>query len=209
MQQQIINFRQWVGEQWSRLTEPLRRVRTPNVTIPPPQPVAGGSGLAALLAALVSPPVLIALGVLLALFVCYLIWRGRRRKAITAAVPERTAQQWRDHAAALAAGGDYRAAVRALFLGTLRDLDERGVVPFDASRTDREYVRAVTERGDWLAEPVRPFVRLVEGILYGGARAGDAEYLEARQYADMVRAATGPVLSTGYGSNPATNGAMT
>lgn len=193
LQQRITDFRQWFREQWNRLTEPLRRVRTPDVNLPSPQPVTGGSGLAALLAALVSPPVLIALGVLVALFVCYLIWRGRRRKVDTQAVPERTAQQWRDHAAALAARGDYRAAVRALFLGTLRDLDERGVVPFDATRTDREYVWAVTERGDWLAEPVRPFVRLVEGIFYGGARAGEAEYLEARQHADMVRAATGEV----------------
>ena len=208
LQQQIIAFRQWLREQWNRLTEPLRRVNPPDVNLPnTAQPVPGGSGLAAFFAALVSPPVLIALGVLLALFVCYLIWRGRRRKTITAAVPERTSQQWRDHAAELAGRGDHRAAVRALFLGTLRDLDERGVVPFDASCTDREYVRAVTERGDWLAAPVRPFVRLVEGISYGGARAGDAEYLEARQHADMVRAATAeagafaatkPVLGTGY-----------
>lgn len=194
LQQQLINLRMWIREQWNRLTEPLPRVETPD--LPAPETVPGGGGLAALLAALASPPVLITLLVLVAAFVLYLIWRGRRvRKVDTNVVPERTAQQWRDHAAALAAAGDYRAAVRALFLGTLRDLDERKVVPFDASRTDREYVRAVTERGDWLAEPVRPFVRLVEGIFYGGVKPGQSEYAQARQHADAVRA-----VATGVGA---------
>ena len=194
VQQQVLRFRDWLGEQFRRLTAPLRRFNPPNPNLPTPSHVPGVTGFAAVLAALGSPQALIAYAVIIALALIVIVWRRRQPKASavdTRAVPERTAREWRDYAAELAARGAHRAAIRSLLLGVLRDLDERGIVPFNPARTDREYLRAVSEHGEWLAEPFRPLVRLVEGVFYGGAPCGQAEYERARAEAEAVRAVVG------------------
>lgn len=193
VQQQVLRFRNWLGEQFRRLTAPLRRINPPNPNLPTPSNVPGVTGFAAVLAALGSPQALIAYAVIIALALTVIVWRRRPKGSAvdTRAVPERTAREWRDYAAELAARGEHRAAIRSLLLGVLRDLDERGIVPFDPARTDREYLRAVSEHGEWLAEPFRPLVRLVEGVFYGGAPCGHAEYERARAEAEALRAVVG------------------
>ena len=194
VQQQVLRFRDWLGEQFRRLTAPLRRFNPPNPNLPTPSHVPGVTGFAAVLAALGSPQALITYAVIIALALIVIVWRRRQPKASavdTRAVPERTAREWRDYAAELAARGAHRAAIRSQLLGVLRDLDERGIVPFNPARTDREYLRAVSEHGEWLAEPFRPLVRLVEGVFYGGAPCGQAEYERARAEAEAVRAVVG------------------
>ena len=102
-------------------------------------------------------------------------------------MPPRTAAEWRQQADMLAARGEYRAAVRALFLGTLTELDERRLVAFDPALTDREYLREAQRQQSWLIEPLRPFVRLVEAIVYADAPCRAAEYDQARAFTEDVR----------------------
>ena len=187
VQRQAFRFRSWVGEQLGKLLRPFRRVRPPEA--PPGTPGAGP--LASLLALLGNPLTLIAFAAI-AILIVLIIWlRRRRRRARRWAEPafrERTAAEWRQYAAARADEQDYRAAVRALYLGTITELDERRIVPFDPALTDREYLWEAQRQQGWLVEPLRPFVRLIEAILYAAAPCGAAEYERARELADAVLA---------------------
>jgi len=191
VQKQAIRFQSWIGEQLRRPFRPLRRVPTPNA----PANIPGAGPVVRLLALLGSPVLLIVLALACATVVTFFIARRRRRRtrkpAADAALPPRTAAEWRQHADALAAQGDYRAAVRALFLGTLTDLDERRLVAFDPALTDREYLRETQRQQWWLVEPLRPFVRLVEAIVYANAPCHAAEYARARSFTDDLRQITG------------------
>lgn len=75
-------------------------------------------------------------------------WFGRSRglaapAAAERAAVERTAAELRIAALEAARGGRFRAAAALLFLAASRWLDERGRLPYDASRTPGEYRRAV------------------------------------------------------------------
>lgn len=192
VQAQAIRFQSWIGEQLRRLFRPLQRVK------PPPNAPAntpGAGPVARLLALLGSPLLLILVALALAAVITFVIarrWRKSERKAADAATPPpRTAAEWRQQADMLAAQGDYRAAVRALFLGALTELDERRLVVFDPALTDREYLREAQRQQSWLAEPLRPFVRLVESVVYADAPCHAAEYRRARAFTDDLRQITG------------------
>jgi len=192
VQAQAIRFQSWIGEQLRRLFRPLDRVQ------PPPNAPAntpGAGPVARLLALLGSPLLLILVALALAAVIAFAVtrrWRKRERKAAdTAAPPARTAAEWRQHADMLAAQGDYRAAVRALFLGALTELDERRLVAFDPALTDREYLREAQRQQSWLAEPLRPFVRLVESIVYADMPCHATEYRRACAFTDDLRQITG------------------
>ncbi len=75
------------------------------------------------------------------------------------------AQAWQ-RATDLAAGGDYRTAVRYLYLSSLRFLEEAGRLRYDRALTNREYVRQVEGQPD-LAEPVRAVVNTFDRTWYG------------------------------------------
>jgi hypothetical protein len=190
VQRQALRFRAWVGEQLGKLLRPFRRINPPQA--PPGTPGAGP--LTNFLALLGNPVTIVALAALIAA-ILLLRWRVlRRRRAPRRQGPDfrqRTASEWREYAASLPARGEYRAAVRALYLGTITELDERRLVRFDPALTDREYFREAQWQQPWLAEPLRPFVRLVEGIVYAGAPCGAAEYARARAAADAVLAQLG------------------
>jgi hypothetical protein len=187
VQKQAIRVRSWIGEQLRRLFQPLARTRTPTV----PEGIPGAGPLARLLALIGSPALLILIALLIAAAIVALRLRWRRKRTKRTAdeevTPPRTAAEWRQHADALAARGEYRAAVRALFLGTLTELDERRLVAFDPALTDREYLRAAQRQQSSLIEPLRPFVRLVEAIVYADAPCRAAEYERARAFTDDVR----------------------
>ncbi len=187
VQKQAIRLQSWIGEQLRRLFQPLARTRTP--TVPPGTPGAGP--LARLLSLLGSPALLMLIALLIAAAIIILRLRWRRKRAKRTAdeevAPPRTAAEWRQQADLLAARGEYRAAVRALFLGTLTELDERRLVAFDPALTDREYLREAQRQQAWLIEPLRPFVRLVEAIVYADAPCRAAEYDRARAFTDDVR----------------------
>ena len=72
----------------------------------------------------------------------------------------------------------------------MTDLDERRLITFDPALTDREYLREARRQQAWLAEPLRPFVRLVESIVYAAAPCDAAAYAQARGFTDDVRRIT-------------------
>ena len=187
VQKQAIRFQSWIGEQLRRLFRPLTRAQPPNA----PADTPGAGPVARLLALLGSPLLLIILALALAAILAFFVTRRWRKKAQKptddAAPPPRTAAEWWHYADTLAAGGDYRAAVRALFLGTLTELDARRLVAFDPSLTDREYLREAQRQQWWLVEPLRPFVRLVESVVYADAPCTAAEYARAHGFTDDVR----------------------
>jgi hypothetical protein len=186
VQKQATRVQSWIGEQLRRLFRPLARTQPPTA----PQGTPGAGPLARFLALLGSPALLILIALLIAATIVALrLRRGRRRTKQTAGdevMPPRTAAEWRQQADGLAARGEYRAAVRALFLGTLMELDERRLVAFDPALTDREYLREAQRQQSSLIEPLRPFVRLVEAIVYADAPCRAAEYDQARAFTDDV-----------------------
>lgn len=189
VQRQVIRIESWIGEQLRRLFRPLTRAKPPRAA--PGTPGAGP--FARFLALLGSPAFVILVALIVAASIAVFALR-RARKRGKRAMPEeetspRTAAEWRQRADMLAAQGEYRAAVRALFLGTLKDLDERRLVSFDPALTDREYLREAQRQQGWLAEPLRPFVRFVEAIVYAEAPCRAAEYERARGFTDDIRRA--------------------
>lgn len=62
--------------------------------------------------------------------------------------------------------GDYRSAVRYLYLSALLIMDERGVLRYDRSKTNREYLRSVTDSPD-LAEPLEEVIEVFDDVWYG------------------------------------------
>jgi hypothetical protein len=85
-------------------------------------------------------------------------------------------------AQALSAGGDYRAAVRYLYLSSLLLLEERGLLRYDRSLTNREYLRSVAHKPA-LAAIFRDVIEVFDGVWYGYRPLDEAAYA---RYADRV-----------------------
>ena len=62
--------------------------------------------------------------------------------------------------------GDYRNAIRFLYLSSLLVLDEQGLLRYDRSRTNREVLRSVASRPE-LANPLRDVVDVFDRVWYG------------------------------------------
>lgn len=77
-----------------------------------------------------------------------------------------TAEQAFARAQNLSRGGDYRSAVRYLYLSSLLLLDERGMLRYDRSKTNHEYLRSVAGQPE-LAEPLREVVDVFDNVWYG------------------------------------------
>jgi hypothetical protein len=82
----------------------------------------------------------------------------------------------------LSGEGDYRAAVRYLYLSTLLLLEERGLLRYDRSLTNREYLRSVAHRPE-LAAVLRDVVEVFDRVWYGYRPLDEASYT---QYANRV-----------------------
>ncbi|MGB1253746.1 MAG: DUF4129 domain-containing protein [Candidatus Promineifilaceae bacterium] len=82
----------------------------------------------------------------------------------------------------LAKNSDYRQAVRYLYLSTLLSLDERGLLRYDRSKTNREYLRTVA--GSDVSPTLRSVVEVFDRVWYGFQPIDAASY---EQYAATVR----------------------
>lgn len=71
-----------------------------------------------------------------------------------------------DKAQALSKGGDYRSAVRYLYLSSLLLMDERGILRYDRSKTNREYLRSVANSPE-LAKPLGDVIEVFDNVWYG------------------------------------------
>jgi hypothetical protein len=121
---------------------------------------------------------------LLAGVVVYLV-RGLRRNLVADAQidddPEAnlTAKTARDQASGLARGGDYRTAVRYLYISALLWLDERNLMRYDRALTNREYLDRVRENPELRAH-MAPIVDTFDRVWYGHLPI-DAEAFAAYQ----------------------------
>jgi hypothetical protein len=91
-----------------------------------------------------------------------------------------------DRAQELAGAGDYRAAVRQLYLATLLVLDERGRLRYDHALTNREYLRVAADEPA-LAGALQPVVDAFDRIWYGFESVTPQEFESYRERVDTVR----------------------
>jgi hypothetical protein len=77
-----------------------------------------------------------------------------------------TPAEARRRAAELAASGDYRDAVRNLYLSALLTLEQNGVAPADRSLTNRELLRRV-QAGHPVRPHLQPVVETFDDVWYG------------------------------------------
>jgi hypothetical protein len=91
----------------------------------------------------------------------------------------------RHRALSLAADGRYGEAVRALYEALIRLLDLQGVLRYDSARTNWEYLEALG-KAPALAAEIRPLTLRLDGVLYGGATADEAEFTACRELVDRA-----------------------
>ncbi len=125
----------------------------------------------------------------LALWLGWLLYRGvvtyqqRRRRGMTQppATREealRQAADWWRQAQQLAQVGDYAGACTALYMAALVRLNDTDRVPYRVSRTDGEYLNAIT------AQPSRPYellIRTHERLTFGQTPATEETYQRCRR----------------------------
>jgi hypothetical protein len=86
-----------------------------------------------------------------------------------------TAELALQRAQELSTGGDYRTAVRYLYLSSLLLLEERGLLRYDRSMTNREYLRTVSHRPE-LAAILREVIDVFDRVWYGFQTLTASEY---------------------------------
>jgi hypothetical protein len=125
-------------------------------------------------------------GAVLLLGVLTYLLRGLRRGVVASAHaddgdPEAnlTAKTALDQAGGLARGGDYRTAVRYLYISALLWLDERDILRYDRALTNREYLERVRDNPA-LRERMAPIVETFDRVWYGHLPI-DAESFAAYQ----------------------------
>lgn len=94
-----------------------------------------------------------------------------------------TAAQALQQADAHSQQGDYRSAVRYLYLSTLLLLEEHGLLRYDRSRTNREYLRGVAGEPE-LYSMLQSVVDVFDRVWYGFQTLDEATY---ERYQSQVR----------------------
>jgi hypothetical protein len=87
-----------------------------------------------------------------------------------------------DRAQILSKGGDYRSAVRYLYLSSLLLMDERGILRYDRSKTNREYLRSVANSPE-LAKPLGDVIEVFDNVWYGYHSLEEETF---KKYSDRV-----------------------
>jgi hypothetical protein len=75
----------------------------------------------------------------------------------------------------LSLGGDYRSAVRYLYLSALLLLEERGLLSYDRTKTNREYLLSLRDQPE-LETPLQQVVEVFDRVWYGYQPLGDQDY---------------------------------
>lgn len=87
-----------------------------------------------------------------------------------------TAAEYRGEAAALAADGRWREALRARFRAVVRELEQRGVLDHRPGRTAGEIAREAGAAVPTLGEPTREAASLFDSVWYGERPATRDDY---------------------------------
>ena len=86
----------------------------------------------------------------------------------------------------LSTQGDYRNAIRYLYLSSLLVLDEQGLMRYDRSRTNREYLRSVSSKPE-LAKPLRDVIDVFDRVWYGFETVDEQTYQSYVERVDELR----------------------
>lgn len=97
------------------------------------------------------------------------------------------------HARDLAARGDYREAVRLVYIASLRRLAGSGLLTLQENRTNWEYQRTLRSRSQSAYDTLLPGTRLFDRIWYGRENATKTEYEQTVALHDGLPA---PVITT-------------
>lgn len=84
---------------------------------------------------------------------------------------------------------DYRNAIRYLYLSSLLLLDERGLIHYDRTLTNREHLRQIQHKPQ-LADALRPVVETFDRVWYGFAPVDDALYQTFRADVEQLHRIT-------------------
>ena len=98
---------------------------------------------------------------------------------LTAKTALQRAQSLSDH-------GDYRTAVRYLYLSSLLILDEQGLLRYDRSRTNREYLRSVAAKPE-IEKPLHDVIDVFDRVWYGFEPVDDAAYQSYVEHVEELR----------------------
>jgi hypothetical protein len=185
--------------------ELLRKILAGLETAPPTPPPAT-------LPTLISPEQLQVLGVVLAVIAAVVvlliiyqliikpILARRRAKPSDVEVPQRTGEAIAQ-AVAHAEEGDLRMAMRQLYLATLLLLDERGLLAFDRTQTNREIVRALRTQPE-LAQALTPVVQAYDPVWYGRKPINADDFDAFRARIETARAMSPPAPPTQASEGP-------
>lgn len=97
-----------------------------------------------------------------------------------------TAEGALQKAQTLSTEGDYRTAVRYLYLSSLLLLEERGLLRYDRSLTNREYLRSVANRPE-LAATLREVIDVFDRVWYGFQTLSASEYNNYAQRVETLK----------------------
>jgi hypothetical protein len=143
----------------------------------------------------VSPWALMAIAIVALMVIAVYIARARKAQPTASAAapaggPDDAALQpaqplsLLDEAARLAARGDARGALRALYLATLFALDRERLIDYEPSRTNWQYLRSLPQ-GE-LRQAFAAFTRIFDHKWYGHEPATLDDYRACRQLADRI-----------------------
>jgi uncharacterized protein DUF4129 len=82
--------------------------------------------------------------------------------------------------------GDYRNAIRYLYLSSLLVLDEQGLMRYDRARTNREYLRSVSSKPE-LAKPLSDVIDVFDRVWYGFEGVDEETYQSYVERVDELR----------------------
>ena len=139
-------------------------------------------------------PLMIVAAILFAISLLYIYWslsRSLVRNAELAAEGSEgdailTSKGALQRAQTLSTQGDYRNAMRYLYLSSLLILDERGLLRYDRSRTNREYLRSVSSKPE-LATPLRDVIDVFDRVWYGYESVDEQTYQSFVEHVDELR----------------------
>jgi hypothetical protein len=112
-------------------------------------------------------------------------WRDRSPKSWDSSPPQerlQQAQQWWTQAQTLAQQGDFAGACQALYMAGLLRLNETQAIPYQASRTDGEYLQALAAQ-----RPYQLLIRTHERLTFGNEFATAETYQRCRRaYEEII-----------------------
>lgn len=169
----LTDFLNWLGRVLDQLLRPLGAV-----------PASTGNAISWVVAVIG--------GVLVLVVIVYLVLGVRRNLVREVSAEDQdpeanlTARTALDQAGELAREGDYRTAVRYLYLSALLWLDERGRLRYDRALTNREYLEQVRDNAELRAR-LAPIVETFDQVWYGHAALDASTFAAYRAQIEALR----------------------